>query len=216
MIKALLFDLDGTLLHSDPLHFEVFADLYAERGRELTEAGYLSDIHGRHNLESFPEIFPGEDAHALSDLKEARFRDRLVAGHAPMPGAEALLDHAQARGWRIAVVTNAPRANAEVMLDAIGLRDRIELLVIGDECRRAKPDPEPYIAAMRAFDVAPRACIAFEDSPSGMRAAAGSGAHTVGIRSSGLSVSQLRDAGAQTVITDYADPALAELLSKLE
>ncbi|MBE9635652.1 HAD family hydrolase [Salipiger mangrovisoli] len=216
MIKALLFDLDGTLLHSDPLHFEVFAGLYAERGRELTEAGYLSDIHGRHNLDSFPELFPGEDAHALSDLKEARFRDRLVEGHAPMPGAVALLDRAEARGWRIAVVTNAPRVNAEAMLRAIGLRPRIELLVIGDECSRAKPDPEPYLAAMRAFDVAPRECLAFEDSPSGMRAAAASGAHTVGIRSSGLTVRQLQDAGAQTVVTDYTDPALAALLARLE
>ncbi|WP_226621732.1 HAD family hydrolase [Alloyangia pacifica] len=216
MIKALLFDLDGTLLHSDPLHFEVFQGLYAERGRELTEAGYLSDIHGRHNLDAFPELFPGEDAQSLSDLKEARFRDKLEDGHAPMPGALALIAAARSKGWRIAVVTNAPRVNAEAMLGAIGLRDSFELLVIGDECARAKPDPEPYLAAMRAFDVAPQECIAFEDSPSGMRAAAGSGAHAVGILSSGLSADQLRAAGAQTVITDYTDPALAELLSRLE
>ncbi|ANT61270.1 MULTISPECIES: HAD family phosphatase [unclassified Salipiger] len=216
MIRALLFDLDGTLLHSDPLHFEVFADLFAERGRELTEAGYLSDIHGRHNLESFPELFPGEDAQALSNHKEARFRDKLGDGHAPMPGAEALMLRAKAQGWRIAVVTNAPRDNAEAMLGATGLRAFAETLVIGDECARAKPDPEPYAVAMRAFGVPPQECIAFEDSPSGMRAAAASGAHTVGILSSGLSADQLRAAGAQTVIRDYTDPALEELLARLE
>lgn len=212
--KALLFDLDGTLLLSDPLHYEVFSEMFAERGMTLTQDIYEKRIHGHHNLDSFPKLFPGEDPQALSDDKEARFRDRLGLGTPPMPGAVALLDRADAEGWRLAVVTNAPRENGEHMLDAIGLRDRFELLIIGDECSRAKPDPEPYLAAMRDLGVRPADCIAFEDSPSGMRAAARSGAYAVGIRS-GLSADRLFEAGARATIADYDDPALADILSRL-
>lgn len=213
MTKALLFDLDGTLLHSDPLHYEVFAEMFAERGRPITETFYLEEIHGTHNSESFPHLFPGEDAEALSELKERRFRERLDAGHPPMPGAVALLDRAERAGWKLAVVTNAPRVNAHHMLAAIGLEPRFPVLVIGDECARGKPAPDPYLAAMERLGVAPEDCIAFEDSPSGMRAAAASGAYPVGIRSSATDVA-LRAAGAAVTLEDYTDPALERILAR--
>ncbi|MBS0122751.1 HAD family hydrolase [Thetidibacter halocola] len=214
MTKALLFDLDGTLLHSDPLHFAVFAEMFAERGRQIDEAFYLENVHGTHNLESFPHLFPGEDAQTLSDEKEARFRDRLGAGHPPMPGAATLLDRAEAEGWNVAVVTNAPRVNAEHMLRAIGLRERFEVLVIGDECRRGKPAPDPYLTAMATLGVAPGDAIAFEDSGSGLAAARASGAYTVGIRSSADDAT-LRRHGAHTSVADFTDPALDPILARL-
>ncbi|EPX76136.1 HAD family hydrolase [Salipiger mucosus] len=214
MAKALLFDLDGTLLISDPLHYAVFAEMFAERGQELTPAIYESRIHGHHNLDTFPGLFPGEDPQALSDDKEARFRDRLAHGTKPMPGAAELLDQAGQRGWRLAVVTNAPRVNAHHMLEAIGLADRFEVLVIGDECARAKPDPEPYQAAMRRLGVTPADCIAFEDSAGGMRAAQRSGAYPVGIRS-GLPHDRLVEAGARATIRDFRDDALPGILARL-
>lgn len=214
MGKALLFDLDGTLLHSDPLHLQVFTEMFAERGREIDEAFYFEKIHGTHNLETFPYLFPGEDPVALSDLKETRFRERLEGGQPPMPGAIALLDRAAASGWKVAVVTNAPRVNAEHMLSAIGLKDRFPVLVIGDECPRGKPAPDPYIEAMKRLDVAPADCIAFEDSPSGMQAAAASGAYAVGIRSS-ANETTLRAAGAAVTLEDYTDPALEDVLKRL-
>ena len=79
MTKALLFDLDGTLLVSDPLHYAVFAEIFADYGKELTPEIYENSIHGHHNLEMFPRLFPGCDAQALSEEKERRFRERLGA-----------------------------------------------------------------------------------------------------------------------------------------
>lgn len=211
---ALLFDLDGTLIHSDALHFEVFADFFAERGRTIDLDFYNANIHGRSNLDMFPAFFPDDDAKALSDEKEARFRDRLSGRVPPMPGAEALLERAGRAGWEVAVVTNAPRENAEHMLAAIGLREAFEVLVIGEECVRGKPDPEPYLAAMRLLGVPPELCIAFEDSPSGVRAARASGAHTVGIRSS-ASHDTLRAAGAHVTVQDFADAGMEDILARL-
>lgn len=212
MRPALLFDLDGTLLHSDPHHVAVFIDLFAERGRVIDEAFYLRHIHGHQNAAIFGRHFPDEDAQALSEEKEARFRARLGDAADPMPGLLALLDRAEEAGWPMAVVTNAPRLNAEAMLAALGLTDRLREVVIGDECRAGKPDPAPYLAAMDRLGMRPHHCIAFEDSPSGLRAAQRAGAFAVGIRSS-LPDARLREAGARVTIADFNDPALQDILA---
>jgi beta-phosphoglucomutase len=215
MPQALLFDLDGTLLHSDPLHVAVFIEQYAEHGKTIDEAFYLEQIHGRHNHDIYSEHFPDLDPQTMADDKEARFRQRLGDSAAPMPGLRDLIQLAQARGWKMAVVTNAPRLNAEAMLSAIGLREVLTTLIIGDECTKGKPDPAPYLTAMRLLEVEPQDCVAFEDSPSGLRAAHASGAYAIGIRSS-LTDEALRAAGAQATIQDFNDSALPKLLGLTE
>lgn len=211
---ALLFDLDGTLLDTDPLHYAIFVELFAERGITIDHAYYLAEIHGRLNVDLFSKAFPGEDAAALSDRKEAEFRQRMGRSHPAMPGAAALLDRARAAGWRTAVVTNAPRANAEAMLAATGLATAFDLVVIGDECARGKPHPDPYATAIQRLGSHPDRAVAFEDSPSGLASARAAGAFTVGVRSA-LDDAALRTAGAQVSIRDFTDPALEPVLAQL-
>jgi len=122
---------------------------------------------------------------------------------------------AKDRGWGLGVVTNAMRENAVAMLDAIGLRDAFQTIVIGEECIRGKPDPDPYLEAMRQLGVGPAESIAFEDSPSGVRAAHAAGIWTIGIRSA-LDDAALRAAGADATLADFTDPALNDHLARLE
>ncbi len=212
---ALLFDLDGTMLMTDDIHREVFADLMKPYGIDISEPFYMAHVHGRLNVDFFAEFLPDlEDPQGLSDHKEALFRERLPRPYPAMPGAESLVARAKNAGWAVAVVTNANRNNAEAMLGAIGLSDAFEAIIIGEECARGKPDPEPYLAALRALNVPAQHAIAFEDSASGMRAAAASGVHTVGLRS-GLSDADLRRHGAQITIQDFNDPALELALDRL-
>lgn len=212
---ALLFDLDGTMLMTDDIHREVFVDLLKPHGLDVTEEFYMAHLHGRLNTDFFAEFLPHlEDPQGLSDHKEALFRERLPRPYPAMPGVAALIARAQAQGWALAVVTNANRLNAEAMLEAVGLRAAFDTVIIGEECSRAKPHPEPYLAALRALDVAPERALAFEDSPSGLRAAAASGAYTVGIRS-GLTDPALRSHGAHATLQDFNDPALEVILGRL-
>ncbi|SFB76126.1 HAD family hydrolase [Tropicimonas isoalkanivorans] len=215
MTTALLFDLDGTLIDSDPLHAAVFIEMFAERGQEIDFEFYRENIHGRLNAHIFAELFPGEDAEAMADYKEAEYRRRLKAGQEPIPGTFELLDLADRMGWGKAVVTNAPRENGEAVLEALGLTNRIDTLVIGDECARGKPDPAPYAEGLRRLGADPAASLAFEDSPPGIRSATGAGLKTIGIRSL-LDDATLRDAGASLTIKNYADPHLAPHIEKLK
>jgi HAD superfamily hydrolase (TIGR01509 family) len=212
---ALFFDLDGTLIHSDPLHLEIFVEMYAARGVRLDEAHYLRHIHGRRTEASFAEAFPEEDADALAIWKEEEFVRRLPDVYPPMPGLEALLGRAAAEGWATAVVTNAPRDNAARMLRAIGLEGRFGTVVLSEDCARGKPHPDPYLEAMRRTGVDTSGALVFEDSPAGIAAARAAGLFTIGLRSS-LTDAALREAGADATISDYTDPALDPLLARLK
>ena len=116
---------------------------------------------------------PLEQAATL-DAKEAAYRDNLGELE-PILGALALLDFADRRGLKRAVVTNAPRANAEKVLAALGLGQRLPILVIGGELARSKPDPLPYLTALERTGASADHSLAFEDSLSGVRAAAAAG-----------------------------------------
>jgi HAD superfamily hydrolase (TIGR01509 family) len=211
---ALLFDLDGTLVDTDHLHHRAFTAILAERGRELTLDEYRTHIMGHPNEAILARYFPGEDM-AVLDRKEAMFRETLSASVEPVAGIHALLDWAEAEGAGCAVVTNAPRDNAVAMLAAASLAHRLPTVVIGDECARPKPDPEPYRAAMRALGVTPSRAVAFEDSRSGLRAARAAGARVFGL-TTGLARDALLDAGAHDTIADFTDPALWAHLATLK
>lgn len=215
MIRALLFDLDGTLIDSDPIHAEIFVDFLGARGVEMLLDDYQTRIHGRLNAEIFAELLPDEDPAVMAEAKEAEYRRRLEAmDKGPgVPGAAALLDHARAQGWKVAVVTNAPRENAPAALAAIGLADRFETVVTADDVARGKPSPDAYLEAMRRLDVPPEACIAFEDSPSGLAAATAAGATVVGLATS-LSPQALAAHGAALAVQDFTDPALESFLAR--
>lgn len=211
-VSALLFDLDGTLLDSDPLHLSVFTEVLAPYGYDVDARFYQQRIHGRHNLDTFADLTPDEDPARMDALKEQKFRDLLATRHVdPAPGLVRLLDRADAAGVAVAVATNAPRENAEAMLNAIRLRDRFGIVVSADDCDQGKPAPDPYLLAARKVGADPARALAFEDSPSGLTAARAAGCTVVGLTST-LTPEQLRDAGADHVIRDFNDPALEPLL----
>lgn len=213
MIAALLFDLDGTLIATDDLHAEVFAEIGRRHGIHIDRERYDREIHGRLNEDIFGDLFPDEDPRAMADEKEARFRRRLGARAEPMPGLHRLIDWADARAVPMAIVTNAPRANADAMLAAIGLGGRFGVIITGGDLPRGKPDPLPYRSAAERLGVAPADALVFEDSPSGIRSGVAAGATVFAIRSS-LDDAALRDAGAHHTLSDFNDPALWAHLEK--
>eukprot|EP00308_Calcidiscus_leptoporus_P013077 CAMPEP_0119362646 /NCGR_PEP_ID=MMETSP1334-20130426/9651_1 /TAXON_ID=127549 /ORGANISM="Calcidiscus leptoporus, Strain RCC1130" /LENGTH=228 /DNA_ID=CAMNT_0007377881 /DNA_START=103 /DNA_END=789 /DNA_ORIENTATION=+ len=215
-LKAVLFDIDGTLFNSDGVHFEVFQKVLAEysfnRGRAIDEAFFLQRISGRSNAAIVADLFPqftAEQGAAFAEYKEACFRERAASLLPSLvtPGLHDLLSWIDAHGVAKAAVTNAPRKNAEQMLSCIDRLEWFDTVVIGDECAAAKPNPEPYLEAMRRLRVAAGECLAFEDSPSGAAAAVGAGVLTYGLLTS-QSEGALLDAGCHAVIRDFEDAAL--------
>lgn len=214
VLAALLFDLDGTLTHSDPIHFRTWQVLLQEYGLTFDRTFYDAHFSGRTNAAIVQDLFPHfseEQAQALSDTKEAEFRRRAAGELVPIAGAPELLAWAEAEGLQQAVVTNAPRLNAEFMLETTGLGERLPIVILGEELPKGKPDPMPYQVALERFQVPAAAAVAFEDSPAGIRSAVGAGIATVAIAST-HSPEQLYQAGATLVIPDFTDTRLMDLL----
>lgn len=199
-VRGLLFDLDGTLVDSDPLHHRTWRELLAPHGLEVDDALYRSKFSGRLNPDIVEELLPQLDRAAnleLCDRKEALFR-ALTPRLDPLPGVVELLALARAHGIACAVVTNAPRLNADHMLAALGLADRWDAVVVAEELGIGKPDPAPYREGLRRLGIAAEAAIAFEDSVSGVRAAAGAGIFCVGLTTT-QEPAALRGAGAAMI-----------------
>jgi HAD superfamily hydrolase (TIGR01509 family) len=107
-----------------------------------------------------------------------------------------------ARGLKKAAVTNAPRANTMLMLEALGLSSYFEAVVLGEECARAKPHPDPYLKGLEVLGLTADETIVIEDSPAGLAAAVAAGIPAVGILT-GQSQEALVAAGACHIISDY-------------
>jgi beta-phosphoglucomutase len=213
---GLLFDLDGTLVHTDPVHFRAFNAMLATQGRSIDLDGYLTHIIGRSNAAIMAGLFPDlpvSEHRRLADLKEATFR-ALALDLKPLQGLIALLDAADVAGLPWGVVTNAPRANAEHLLAALGLRERTRVLVIGEELARAKPDPLPYQTGLTLIGADTPLCVAFEDSASGIRSAAAAGLAVAGLTTS-LRADALTQAGATLCAPDFKDQALLGLVARV-
>jgi HAD superfamily hydrolase (TIGR01509 family) len=213
MKTALLFDLDGTLVDSDPEHLAAFQRVFAPHGIKLDHSEYAANIMGASNeliaSRYLSHLSLVEQAAAL-DAKEAAYRDGLGALE-PILGALALLDYADRRGLKRAVVTNAPRANAEKVLAALGIEGRLPIVVIGGELARSKPDPLPYLTALERTGALAANSLAFEDSLSGVRAAAAAGLAVVGMTTT-LDTRTLIEAGATFAARNFTDPRIFELI----
>jgi HAD superfamily hydrolase (TIGR01509 family) len=213
MKTALLFDLDGTLVDRDAEHLIAFQRVFAPHGITLDRSEYATNIMGASNAmiarRYLSHLAPHEQAATL-DAKEAAYRDALGELE-PILGALALLDFADRRGLKRAVVTNAPRANAEKVLAALGIGERLPMLVIGGELERSKPDPLPYLTALERTAASATHSLAFEDSLSGVRAAAAAGLAVVGMTTT-LDSRTLIEAGATFAAQDFTDPRIFDLI----
>jgi HAD superfamily hydrolase (TIGR01509 family) len=214
MLTALLFDLDGTLTNTDPIHFQTWTEILQDYGLEIDRPFYEKNFSGRTNAAILKELLPHLtelEGQQLGDRKEAAFRQRATAELQPIAGLAEILAWANEQRLKQAVVTNAPPENAEFMLQVLGLREQFETVVLAETLERAKPDPLAYQVGVERLDVTASCAIAFEDSPSGIRSAVGAGILTIGIASTHLP-EELYAVGATLVVADFSDRTLYDFL----
>jgi HAD superfamily hydrolase (TIGR01509 family) len=212
---GLLFDLDGTLALTNAWHEVAWREVLQEHGVSLSPEGYANEISGRSNAEIVGRLLPHltqPRAEQVWNTKEARFR-QLAKGLLAPAGLRELVTWAQAERLRVGVVTNAPRANAAHVIADLELEGVFDCVVAVEDVVHPKPDPEPYLLGAQRLGVAPKRCLAFEDSPSGVRAAVAAGMEVVGLLT-GHEPHQLLDAGATRVARNFSDEPVQQLLRR--
>lgn len=213
MIRALLFDLDGTLAETDTLHFEEWRGLLSRQGIEADWDLYQRRISGRLNPDIAADLLPHlseTEAGRLLDEKESEFRRRTTE-LVPLPGLTEVLKKSRQRDMMTALVTNAPAENARAMTEALDLAGFFDAEVLAGDLPAGKPDPVAYSTALRKLGVGAEEALAFEDSPSGIASAVGAGIVTVGIAST-HDPQKLIEAGASHAYPDFDDAELRALI----
>lgn len=215
MGRALLFDIDGTLADTDPLHLKAFNQVLGPRGHVFDHARFSRELQGFANVSIGERFLPDEAPERrtlILDEKEEVFRTLMAGQIEPLPGLMALLDRADAAGIPMVAVTNAPRLNAELLLSGLGITHRFKALVIGAELPHGKPHPLPYQEGLRFVGANAQDSIAFEDSRTGVQSATAAGIPTIGVRTS-LNHADLVAAGAIASASAFDDPQLLARLA---
>ena len=181
---ALIFDMDGVIVDSNPVHREAWAIFNRRYGIETTEA-MQQRMYGRRNddiVRDFfgPDLAPEEVA-ARGAAKEEIYREMIAdrLEEILVPGLRPFLEGN--RGVPIGLASNAEPANVEFLLDRARLRPYFRAIVDGHQVRRPKPYPDIYLRAAELLDTPPADCIVFEDSESGVEAARVAGTRVIGI-----------------------------------
>lgn len=212
MIRAVIFDFNGVLVDDEFLHFELFREVLAEAGVDLTERQYHQKYLGFDDRRCFQEVLTDNGRSAapsmLDDLiarKAERYIPRAEQGIRYFPGAIAAI-LALASRFPLAINSGALRPEIEFSLQRMGIREKIIAVVSAEDATNGKPDPEGYLLALDALrsavgeDLEAAHCLVFEDSLAGILSAKGAGMWAVGV-SNTYGEEPLRNAGADAVLT---------------
>jgi HAD superfamily hydrolase (TIGR01509 family) len=186
--KAVIFDIDGTIVDNMAIHAEAFG-VFAERhGLPPLTQEDRARLDGRRNSEIFPILFnrdvPRDEWRAFEEEKEGLYRELSAGRLVPMPGLLALVARLKHDCVPVALATSAPEANVTHTLRELKLADMFPIIVRGDMVGRGKPAPDVFIESARRLGVAERDCLAFEDAPMGIVAAQAAGMPVVALTTS--------------------------------
>lgn len=206
--KAVLFDVDGTLIDSNDFHAEAWSGAMAHFGQDVPPARIRGQIgKGGDNL--LPALLPADflDEHrdALEAYRTQLFKDEYLDRIRPFDQVRALMERVAAAGIRIALASSGVKDEVAHHLDLIGCADLVAVTTSADDAERSKPSPDIFAAELGKLGVAPDDAVVIGDSPYDMIAAAKLGMRAIGVRCGGFTDDVLTEAGAQALFDDPAD-----------
>ncbi len=193
---GIIFDMDGVIIDSEPLHVEAWETLFAELGHAQDHGincrGYVGVADAvllRDFLTNHPQSEPPSALHS----RKLQYLNRLIRQHRPIYQELYELVPSLAQKYQLAVASSSNQIVIDVVLDVAGLTQYFPVTVGGDAVQNHKPDPEVYLTATRKLGLAPGQCCAIEDSPAGIAAAKAAGLTAIGLTTS-LPAEQLHQA----------------------
>jgi len=187
--RAVLWDMDGTLIDSEEFHWISWRDTLASEGITISREQFLASF-GQRNDSIIPQWLGAaatpERIERISKAKEELYRYLVRRdGMSPEPGVATWLHRLHNDGWLQAIASAAPRANVEVVLEALSTAHIFQAIVSAEDVRRGKPDPEVYLTAAARVGASPDRCIVVEDAVAGIQGARSAGMKSIGVSHNG-------------------------------
>jgi HAD superfamily hydrolase (TIGR01509 family) len=215
VIKALLFDFDGTLVDTESIDLRCWREVFDAHGVELPVERFalrVGTLTGPNELDELDALLEAPcDREAVTQARRGRELE-LLELEPLRPGVAAYLEDAESRGIRVGIVSSSSRSWIDQNLRRLGLGDGWQTIVCADgDTERCKPSPALYLEALDALGIDADEALAIEDSPNGITAARAAGLFCVAVPNdvtSGLDLSH-----ADVLIESFEDVPLAELLA---
>lgn len=217
--QAVVFDFDGVIVDTEPLHCKAFQRVLEPLGIGLSWAEYVDGYMGFDDRDAFAEAFRARgkslDAERLRDLvrtKSAVFQDVIRDGVTAYPGAVSLIASLHASGLPLAISSGALHSDIAPILARLGIAHCFAVVIAADDVGKSKPDPESYSLAFAELRRAhparvsqPGRCLAVEDTPAGIRSAKGAGFRVLAVTNS-FAETELAEADAVTPSLEAVRP----------
>ncbi len=182
---AVIFDMDGVIVDSNPYHKIALKQFCEKHGYHLSDEELKNKVFGRTNKDWLMSLFNGkvtaQQIREFEEEKESLFREIIAPHIKPVEGLISFLEMLEARQIPRAVATSAPPANVRFTLEKTGTRKFFQVVVDGDMVANSKPHPEIYLKTIAAIHFPPERCIVIEDSLSGITAGRQAGCKVIGI-----------------------------------
>jgi beta-phosphoglucomutase len=216
MKGAVIFDLDGVVINSNPFHRAAWSNFLNNHGVIANEEIFSTVIFGTTGNQALKKLL-GE---SCSDKQIANYVNEIDAEYRkiicasanlrPLNGLLELLKGLKELGIGIALATSAPDANIDLVLDKLKIRHFFDLIVGKSKVVNGKPNPEVYLTTMQQLSLSCKHCLVFEDSISGVKAAYRAGIVVIGVTTS-HTPDELLNAGAQSTINDFKHISLNDI-----
>jgi HAD superfamily hydrolase (TIGR01509 family) len=187
--RAVLWDMDGTLIDSEEFHWISWRDTLAKEGVRITREQFLASFGQRNDsilsgwlcAAATPELIG-----RIGNAKEELYRE-LIRRHGmlSLPGVADWVRRLHEQRWAQAIASSAPRPNIAAVLDALGTADCFQAIVSAEDVPRGKPAPDVYLAAAARLGARPDCCVVVEDAPAGIEAAHRAGMRSIGVARDG-------------------------------
>jgi HAD superfamily hydrolase (TIGR01509 family) len=212
MFRGVVFDLDGVIVDSHPVHKRAWRAFLAGVGKEVSESDLDFILEGRRRrdiLIHFLGELSDSEVQQYGNKKDEFFR-QACADLEPVAGSIKFIREIVKEGFCVAIATSASRQRARWTLQQLNISDHFEVIVTGDDVAQSKPDPTIYQLVAERLSISPECLIAVEDSVCGVRSARSAGLRCVGI-AAGQNVHQLMAAGSDRVFPDLVDVSIRDL-----
>lgn len=209
MIKAVIFDVDGTLVDSVDIHAKAWQDAFRDFGHQVEFSDIRHQI-GKGGDQLMPVFVPREEldarGHELDQHRSKLFKERYLHQIQPFPRVRELFEKLRADGIQIAFASSGKEDEIRTHQKRLNVEDLLDVQTTSDDAERSKPYPDIFEAAFDRLDGVDKAqAVVVGDTPYDAQAASKAGLRTVGVLSGGFAESELREAGCVAIFRDPAD-----------